>query len=304
MLLDRFIDQTSDAELKAALESAELIICDNVSQYFYEDSTKEVWNLRRDFPNVAPPFSTMFLEWMPDWLRQSRHTRRLGLLVFSAQVIGDERVAWSLDGSERVREVVRNILRAPEGERVKWVSMGALFIETHDKGIIPWSEIIWGVSKSGRPVIPEEGLPIIPHLDDAVYFASSDEEIKNVVHFSWMVLHVPFLALSFMHCKNVILREGTYSPNLQKAREQRGKRPFITYRVIEVHPIRKILESEGEAHKTGFKKALHICRGHFKDYMEGPGLFGKIHDIFWWDAHIRGDKKCGMALKDYEVESE
>lgn len=305
MLLDRFIDQTFDAELKVALKSAELIICDNVSQYFYEDSTKEAWNLGRDYPNVAPPFSTMFLEWMPDWLRQSRHTRRLGFLVFSAKVIGDERAAWNLNRNESVQEVVGNILRAThEGERLKWVSMGALFIETYDKGIVPWSEIFWGVSESGRPVIPQEGLPISPHLDDKVYFASSDEEIKHVLHFSELMLHVPFLALSFMHCKNVILREVTYSPKLQKARERRGKRPFITYRVIEVHPVRKILESEGEAHKTGLKKALHICRGHFKDYTEGSGLFGKIHDIFWWDAHIRGNKQLGMSLKDYEVKPE
>jgi len=302
MLLDRFIDQTSDVELRAALESAELIICDNVAQYLYEDSTKETWNLMRDYPNVAPPFPVMFLEWMPGWLRQSRHAKRLGLLVFSAKAIDDERVAWNLGRNEAVGEVVRNILRTRyEGERPKWVSMGALFIETYDKGIVPWSEIFWGVSESGRPIIPQNGLPISPHLDDEVYLASSEEEINHVLRFSELMLHVPFLALSFMHCKNVILREVPYSPKLQKARERRGKRPFITYRVIEVHPIRKILESEGGAHKTGLKKALHICRGHFKDYTEGRGLFGKIHDIFWWDAHIRGNKKQGMSLKDYDV---
>jgi hypothetical protein len=112
---------------------------------------------------------------------------------------------------------------------------------------------------------------------------------------------VPFLALSFMHCKNVILQQVAQPPRLQKARLRKGKRPLITYRLIEVHPIRKILESEGEAHKTGLKKALHICRGHFKDFSIGKGLFGKIHGVYWWDAHIRGNKKQGISLKDYDV---
>ena len=37
---------------------------------------------------------------------------------------------------------------------------------------------------------------------------------------------------------------------------------------------------------AGLKRALHICRGHFKDYREGRGLFAKTHGIWWWDFRL------------------
>jgi hypothetical protein len=71
---------------------------------------------------------------------------------------------------------------------------------------------------------------------------------------------------------------------------------------LNIHPIKKILEIEGQSQKTGLKMALHICRGHFKDFTE-RGLFGKYHGLYWWDAHARGNAKEGIALKDYRVHS-
>ena len=300
MLLDRFIDQTSDAELKVALESASLIICDNVAAYFYEENPRENWNLVNDFPNVAPPFSRMFLEWAaPRRIVSEKYgdikvpgtIKRYGLLLFSDEVESiDEMIEWAKQrGQDWQLQLFRKIKHT--GFPLRWVCNGLLFVEDA-QGIGLLCDAMWGVSNDGSPVMPDNifTVKVLKGLDDGRLVTG--------------LFFVPFLTLSFMHCKNAILRQVAQPPKLQKARLRKGKRPLIIYHVLEVHPIRKILESEGEAHKTGFKKALHICRGHFKDYMEGPGLFGKIHDIFWWDAHIRGDKKCGMALKDYEVESE
>jgi len=47
---------------------------------------------------------------------------------------------------------------------------------------------------------------------------------------------------------------------------------------------------------------LHITRGHFKDYRDGKGLFGKYQGLFWWDQHVRGDPDNGVVLKDYHVD--
>jgi hypothetical protein len=49
------------------------------------------------------------------------------------------------------------------------------------------------------------------------------------------------------------------------------------------------------------KHALHICRGHFKDYREGSGLFDKFRGMYWWDMHTRGSSKLGEIRKDYDV---
>ena len=40
------------------------------------------------------------------------------------------------------------------------------------------------------------------------------------------------------------------------------------------------LEREGDIQHIGLKRALHICRGHFKDYTIGKGLFGKVRGCF------------------------
>jgi len=300
MLLDRLIDQTPDAELRAVLESAELIICDNVADYLYKENPREDWNLAKDFPNLAPPFPRMFLEWAaPRHIISEKYgnvkipetVRRYGLMLFSIEVESiDEMIEWAKEhGQDWQVELFRKIKGT--GMPLRWVCNGLLFAED-TQGIGLFCDAMWGVSNDGSPIMPDDRIRVkVPKgLDDERLVAG------------WFF--VPFLTLSFMHCKNVIVQQVDHPPKLQKARVRRGKRPLITYHILEVHPIRKILESEGEAHKTGLKKALHICRGHFKDYMEGPGLFGKVHGIFWWDAHVRGHKKHGMVLKDYDVETE
>lgn len=43
----------------------------------------------------------------------------------------------------------------------------------------------------------------------------------------------------------------------------------------------------------GLRKALAICRGHFKTFMPDAPLFGKHTGQFWWAPHIRGDTDAG-----------
>jgi hypothetical protein len=66
--------------------------------------------------------------------------------------------------------------------------------------------------------------------------------------------------------------------------------------------MKEILRREGQVEHTGLKKALHIVRGHFKDYTKGSGLFGKYQGIYWWDAHVAGDLKLGTLAKTYKVD--
>jgi hypothetical protein len=36
-----------------------------------------------------------------------------------------------------------------------------------------------------------------------------------------------------------------------------------------IEPLRQILRTQGRAHEHGIAKAMHICRGHLRDYREG-----------------------------------
>ena len=78
--------------------------------------------------------------------------------------------------------------------------------------------------------------------------------------------------------------------------------PTVRYHVLEIEPLKRILRTEGKSEETGLKRALHICRGHFKDYRE-HGLFGKFKDIYWWDSQVRGNLSEGIVNKDYSVDA-
>lgn len=110
----------------------------------------------------------------------------------------------------------------------------------------------------------------------------------------------PLLALNFLHCKNVALSPDHIPQKLIKARKRNGK-PYLekTY-TLQIETMKKILDGEGNAPKTGMQRALHICRGHFANYDEKP-LFGKYTGTFWRPAHARGDSSIGKVNKDYEI---
>ena len=66
----------------------------------------------------------------------------------------------------------------------------------------------------------------------------------------------------------------------------------------------KIINVTMNERGVGAKKALHICRGHFKDFRKSEnGLFGKHKDLYWWESQVRGNAKEGVVFSDYEVKS-
>jgi hypothetical protein len=94
-----------------------------------------------------------------------------------------------------------------------------------------------------------------------------------------------------MHCKNVAIIDHAVDKPLAKkwASKHGGLRP-TRYKTLVIEPLKQVLRSEGRAEQHGLQKALHICRGHFADYTEGRGLFGKIHGKFWMPSTVRGTK--------------
>ena len=64
--------------------------------------------------------------------------------------------------------------------------------------------------------------------------------------------------------------------------------------------MREVLRKEGRAAETGVRQAIHLCRGHFKDYhyRSGRGLFGRTHGLYWWDMQVRGMRRPGQSRRD------
>lgn len=115
------------------------------------------------------------------------------------------------------------------------------------------------------------------------------------------------LFLNFYHCKNVKLQCISLPEKVIKKRlKNKDKKDFFQkYYTISIEPMKKVLESYGSK-ESGINHAFHIVPGHFKEYKKGEdgtgGLFGKHVGVWFWNNHVRGDKKIGEIHKDYDVD--
>ena len=107
-------------------------------------------------------------------------------------------------------------------------------------------------------------------------------------------------ALMLLNCKNVVTEDNLPSEKLNNKRRKRGRLELFTYKTLKL-----VLPSEskkgGEYLPSGKKVKIHLCRGHFKNYTKDAPLFGRYTGLYWWQPHVRGDKKEGMVVKDYEI---
>jgi hypothetical protein len=104
--------------------------------------------------------------------------------------------------------------------------------------------------------------------------------------------HVAAFALSLLNCTNASVRRYPPSEKLSKRYSRRPGHKFADFKIVSSERTTHLLETEGGARSSGLKRGLHLCRGHFKDYRHGNGLYGKNRGIYWWDDYLRGR---GMA---------
>lgn len=99
-------------------------------------------------------------------------------------------------------------------------------------------------------------------------------------------------------CKNVKTERIVHPEKLQKARQQNGKLPLVSWHVLQVSS--HIRQRDGKATGTGQPLALHWVRGHFKHYTKEKPLLGRAVGTYWWTPHLAGQADR-VVLKDYEV---
>jgi hypothetical protein len=286
-------DDRSDLESeRLALESTTVIVIDNVAKYMYQDYEGYDMN---SFPNVAPPFNDFFMEY-----RGSLLSLVDGMPEQRIRNVGIHFGACSYDDICSIRyqrpdvSIVRMLNEMEEeNKEFHWLLAANVFIQTDKIMRLP-CQYITPVSKDGA---------IISGFRVAIYGSESyrtDIPDGSFSAVGRLMMYPGLLALSFMHCKNVELVKQAPPAPLSKKFQKRHGRPLVRYHVLDIEPMKKVLRSEGESEKTGIKKALHICRGHFKDYRQ-RGLFGKIKGLYWWDSHVRGTIEQGIVDKDYRV---
>jgi len=294
------------AELQKAMPVIFLI--DNVANYYFEDGTRDNWDItKNDFPCLAPPWPLVFMEYVApsrivcrsrtDDFNAERMGRRFGILLDSAECGATNHSFHGLSEFDLLPGHPEDMVREPI-EGIRWLQQASVFAELDKERIVLAGTFLWFIDAEGRfnfPVKDYGGCCFLPPFG-----ANLDDEYRQELgHNCWCFTNPALLAISFIHCRNTKLIDNHPPTALVKASMRRhGIRP-VTFKTLEIEPVKKILQAHGNATQNGLRMALHICRGHFKDYRQSSGLFGKHKDLYWWDQHVRGHLDQGIVIKDY-----
>ena len=117
------------------------------------------------------------------------------------------------------------------------------------------------------------------------------------------LLFPALMTISFMHCKNVSLNEVVPPEKLSQKHFKRHGRPLVRYTELTIDPLRRLLEKHRQEVGGSLRKALHLCRGHFKTFSPDAPLLGRATGTYWWGPQVRGSQTEGVSLKDYRVQA-
>lgn len=294
------------------IKSSTILRADGVAEW-YAGHSKTVWDLKSDIPNFSPPFRTCWIEWREPktWLMdkgvvESKNESQVGVWIMAGDVNDENR-----DDAEGFKKLISYMLGCHPSMmpddcygRIKealldskWVLLGEQWLTAveHFQGRPFWSGYSFAifVSPSGGVVDHILGGPSLRF--------SLENHGSEAVDGIYSPIHIAGLAYSFCHCKNVVI---------QKADDDRGARfhkrtktPILTYRTLDICPMKDVLRKEGQIDSVGVKRAMHICRGHFATYTEDAPLFGRITGTVFRPQHVRGAEENGVVVKNYSVKT-
>lgn len=286
------------AQLLEDMRQATVIKIHNVADCVFEKGQK--WNIEEDFPNIAPPAPRLWMEWLQDpaWIfedaAEQGFCRRFRAGVYFSSIDLED---------EDYKRLFKDTHVPNNFPDARWVVLAHFFLEDPGaaSGYSAPPGFGFGVSAEGQfRRTSDAAVKLVPNpifFDERVL---NEEDIQEMSGFA-PFLSIPFMALSFMHCKNVRIEKGPPHPSkLQQARMDRGKAPLVRWHTLVIDPAKAILAAANNGQSEPTPRALHICRGHFKDFRN-HGLFGRYRDIYWWPMHSRGSGERGVILKDYRV---
>jgi|GEM_PF-2595747 len=139
-------------------------------------------------------------------------------------------------------------------------------------------------------------------FETLVLYTGEDENVrKQHVASSHQTLSMVNLCLMVLTCKNIGTETIPAPVKLNNKRKKTGKLPIFSYKTLILKPFgKKQMESEA---KGLWHNRVHLAMGHWKTYTQERPMFGKYHGRFWCPAHVRGQNRDGVVMKDYEVKS-
>lgn len=265
------------------LRSAPVFQISNVAEYLYLGTDKEVWNNFTDFPRPIPPFESCWMEFhVPRETFSEGERRRMPIRdVFDRIGLWITLTPSPVPGSAKYGLTLTPFCMGPEN-RYAW--------------IMPVNVI--GISDQYEPIpIGGKGglFYMYPGSNDAAL--SPNRDYAATLGSSSNSLCFPgLLAMSLLNCRNVVTRKIQTPIALLKKHTKHGAEITREHHVIEIEPIIKVTRSETQS--IGYsRRAASVIRGHFKDYRDGKGLFGKLRGLYWWHQQAHGLNPPEYRLK-------
>jgi hypothetical protein len=311
----RLIDEIQNSdngvplEVRQFLTDAQIIVADDVTEYYFALNDKEYWDVA-DFPNVAPPFKKFWME--------TRHPSKIVSSEYGS-------LPWkSTDDAHRPKQwgalfqslPPEALAQHPSGtytledcKSVKWVVKITLIVQ-RENGLHPVWEWMMPITADGliwtRYDVPLHekvsgfSYTLNPTLERSISEPGGVEMYRGYRAMYHAFIHPFLLAISFMHCKNVEISTVHPPPKLRAKQARRGI-ALHSYRVINVGPIKRMLAAARLPSDSDITVAVHRCRGHFKTYTAERPLLGRAVGTFFWEDHVRGSKSRGEVTKEYAV---
>lgn len=285
---------------------------DNVSHYLYSVSPKEEWP-PESFPCCIPPWPATWIESPPP--RHIRSGKRVTTSDIPSQVVCNADLIMRIgplksglgDGVIKANPLIPEGIRSGltcGDEQAAWCIIANHYMLLRNGRLLQTHRMTDYLTPDGRPIEDAEYIETLIY-DEQGWKQIPRQEQEGIIRGGGTAFMVARLTFSLLHCKNVTLEDEPIPKNIgaiNRKRKKKGKRELysIRYKTLVVEPFKKVAAAQGGG-SEGVRKALHMCRGHFKDYRDGPGLFGKLHKLYWWDMHMRGDKANGEVRKDYAI---
>ena len=271
-----------------------ILVANNVAEYFHTGVGKRPWewDIGQDFPCLTPPWPSLFVEYKPPVDVMSRQ----GVKSWDPA----SGVAFGVLLNSHQRENTENEkVFGDLPDDARWITWGPVFVERSNRTIICVGQVFVTLRSDGTVIVgtPKNNTNLFG-INNTIKQMPVEEVLKLTQGYLMPAVVVALLAITFIHCRNTRIIENTPSPKLVKATRRRHGVTPVTYKTLEIEPVKKILATEGNAAEVGQQKALHICRGHFKDYRQ-HGIFGKNKGLYWWGMHTRGTLDRGLVIKDY-----
>ena len=154
-----------------------------------------------------------------------------------------------------------------------------------------------GLTKSKAKHFRAEPFYLLPEFYEktlAAYGGNREKAYAQIILDSRDEVQAVVQACSVINCANVTTAEISASAALNKKRQEKGKQPFFSYKVLQLSDERREAAGKGGASGNHASPRMHLRRGHLRR------LESKV--VWVRPAMVNAGSNTGVVLKDYAVQ--